>query len=80
MIKEYSSKVDLLMSERKDAKEAVEAQHEALKQQQAHVNSYATLMPLALPAPPMPGQQTGGGYDGYGAQAGFTGQQYGGGY
>lgn len=82
-MKEYSSKVDLLMSERKEAKEAVEAAQDHMKQHQAQVNAYATLMPLALPAPVMPGSQPtgygdmGGGFaqPGYGqAAAGYTGQ------
>jgi hypothetical protein len=78
--------VDLLMSERKEAKEAEKGAVEAIKQQQAAANSYAMLMPLALPAPgqgggpelgyaPHPGI---GGVPppGYGPAAGFTGQPY----
>lgn len=79
-LKEQSMKIDLLMSERKEAKEAVEAQVNHLQQQEAQRNAYATLMPLALPAPPpMPGQPPmGGGYDmggGYaqGPYGGYTG-------
>lgn len=79
VIKEYTSKVDLLMSERKEAKEAVEAHHEAVKQQQASINAYATLMPLALPAPGQPGvdPNAGGGFGGPAAGT-FTGGGYGG--
>ncbi|KIY97205.1 hypothetical protein MNEG_10758 [Monoraphidium neglectum] len=86
VIKEYTGKVDLLMSERKEAKEAEKGAVEAIKQQQAAANSYAMLMPLALPAPgqgggpelgyaPHPGI---GGVPppGYGPAAGFTGQPY----
>jgi hypothetical protein len=57
VIREYTGKVDLLMSERKEAKEAEKGAVDAMKQQQAAANSYAMLMPLALPAP---GQGGGG--------------------
>jgi len=92
MLKEYTGKVDLLMSERKEAREVIESQVDAIKQQEAARNSYQMLMPLALPAPAMPGGQPGyGGMPdpsqfggappaGYGAAAGFTGQPGYGGY
>ena len=50
-MKEYTGKVDQLMSERKEVKEAEKGAAEAFKQQQAAVNSYAMLMPLALTGP-----------------------------
>jgi clathrin heavy chain len=91
MLKEYTGKVDLLMSERKEAKEVIDAQVDAIKQQEAARNSYQMLMPLALPAPGIPGgqpgfggmpdpsQQFGGAPPGaYGAAAGYTGAGYGG--
>lgn len=76
------------MSERKDAKEAEKGAAEAAKQQQAAANSYAMLMPLALPAPAAAGMQQPG--DAYGAPppgmmggppppgygGGFAGQPY----
>ena len=92
MLKEYTGKVDLLMSERKEAREVIESQVDAIKQQEAARNSYQMLMPLALPAPAIPGGQPGyGGMPdpsqfgggppaGYGAAAGFTGQPGYGGY
>lgn len=63
-LREYTGKVDLLMSERKDAKEASEATQAKEREQEAARNAYATLMPLALPAPPVMNQPTG--YDAYG--------------
>lgn len=70
------------MSERKEAKEAVQAQADQLKQAQAQANSFQMLMPLALPAPGQPGM---GPSDGgfvppgavpgvFGPAAGYTGQ------
>ncbi|KAI8476142.1 MAG: vesicle coat protein clathrin, heavy chain [Monoraphidium minutum] len=82
VVKEYTGKVDLLMGERKEAKEAEKGNAEAFKQQQAAANSYAMLMPLALPAPggppqpPMPDAGYGAPPPGYGPGAGFTGQHY----
>eukprot|EP00879_Flechtneria_rotunda_P029003 GHRR01031254.1.p1 GENE.GHRR01031254.1~~GHRR01031254.1.p1 ORF type:complete len:215 (-),score=82.30 GHRR01031254.1:235-879(-) len=82
-VKEFTGKVDLLMSERKEAKEAVQQQADTFKQAQAQANSFQMLMPLALPAPAMPGMGPAGmpdggfaaGPPGYGpAAAGFTGQ------
>eukprot|EP00775_Hariotina_reticulata_P002627 gene2627-2928_t len=82
-VKEYSGKVDLLMGERKEAKEAVQAQADTLKQAQAQANSFQMLMPLALPAPQQPGMMpSDAGFGGmpapsmYGAAAGYTGQGY----
>jgi hypothetical protein len=79
--------VDLLMSERKEAKEAVQAQADSMKQAQAQANSFQMLMPLALPAPAADPAAAAAGYGMHpgamhpGAAAGFTGQPgYGGGY
>jgi hypothetical protein len=81
--------VDLLMSERKEAKEAVQAQADSMKHAQAQANSFQMLMPLALPAPAADPAAAAAGYGmhpggvpAYGAAAaGFTGQPgYGGGY
>lgn len=80
--------VELLMSERKEAKEAVQAQADTMKQAQAQANSFQMLMPLALPAPAAdPAAAAAAGYGMHpaagfgGAAAGFTGQPgYGGGY
>lgn len=69
VVKEYTGKVDLLMSERRDAKDAEKGAVDAVRQQQAAANSYAMLMPLALPAP-------GYGMAPPGAGGGFTGQPY----
>lgn len=79
-VKEYSGKVDLLMSERKEAKEAVQAQGDAFKAAQAQANSFQMLMPLALPAPDAAAAY--GAPPGYGVPpaAGFTGQPGYGGY
>ncbi|KAF6255267.1 clathrin heavy chain [Scenedesmus sp. NREL 46B-D3] len=88
-VKEFSGKVELLMSERKEAKEAVQAQADSMKQAQAQANSFQMLMPLALPAPAADpaaaaagyGMHPGGGPAYGGAAAGFTGQPgFGGGY
>lgn len=80
-VKEYTGKVDLLMGERKEAKEMVQAQADTMKAAQAQANSFQMLMPLALPAPDAAGY---GGMPapGYGAPpaAGFTGQPGYGGY
>jgi hypothetical protein len=77
-----AGKVDLLMGERKEAKEAVQAQADTLKQAQAQANSFQMLMPLALPAPQQPGMMPSDAGFGmpapgmYGAAAGYTGQGY----
>jgi clathrin heavy chain len=66
MLREYTSKVDTLMAERKEAREAVEQAAHGHKAAQAAV---AAMMPLALPAapgqgggPPGPGPYGGGGF------------------
>lgn len=53
VVKEYTGKVDLLMSERKEHQQAAENQVKEQQQAEAQRNAYATLMPLALPAPNM---------------------------
>lgn len=85
-VKEYTGKVDLLMSERKEAKEAVQAQQDTMQKAQAQANSFQMLMPLALPAPQaVPGMSADGSFGGappagYGPAAGFTGHAGYGGY
>lgn len=84
-VKEYTGKVDLLMSERKEAKEAVQAQQDTMQKAQAQANSFQMLMPLALPAPAVPGMTPDGSFGGappagYGPAAGFTGHPGYGGY
>ena len=66
-LREYTSKVDLLVSERKDAQQAEMSDEAAKKQQEAQSNAYLSLMPLALPAPPVAGDAGFGGGAGYGA-------------
>eukprot|EP00884_Botryococcus_braunii_P006634 jgi/Botrbrau1/15972/Bobra.0294s0010.1 len=57
-LKDYSGKVDLLMKERKEALQA-KVQDEASKQQlEAQANAHLSLMPLALPAPPVGGSDS----------------------
>ncbi|GLI67875.1 hypothetical protein VaNZ11_012164 [Volvox africanus] len=63
MLKEYVGKVDLLMSERKEQQKEKEEAQQAQRHQEAQRNAYATLLPLALPAPNMVGPGgPGGGY------------------
>ncbi|KAK9810517.1 hypothetical protein WJX72_012055 [[Myrmecia] bisecta] len=66
-MREYTSKVDLLMTERKEAQEKAVDAEAAQKQQEAQSNAYLSLMPLALPAPPLAGEP---GYSGYAAGTG----------
>ena len=71
-----SVQMDILMRERKEAQEAAANSESSKKGQEAQSNAYLNLMPLALPAPPLPGQQSdgfgnGGSYPG----GGFGGQQ-----
>lgn len=54
-VREYTGKVDDLLSERKEHQQAKEAAVKEQQQQEAARNAYATLMPLALPAPPSHG-------------------------
>ena len=68
-LKEYTGKVDLLYTERKERQSAAVDEESAKKQQEAQSNAYLQLMPLALPAPPVAGGPGGGGFGG--APAGF---------
>ncbi|CAI6011217.1 unnamed protein product [Closterium sp. NIES-65] len=60
-VREYSSKVDELVKDKEAAKKEVEKKAKEEKEVIAQANMYQTLMPLALPAPPMPGQGMDGG-------------------
>lgn len=70
-LKEYTGKVDLLYTERKERQSAAVDEESAKKQQEAQSNAYLQLMPLALPAPPVAGPP-GGGFGGA-APTGFGG-------
>ncbi|XVF05761.1 hypothetical protein REPUB_Repub05bG0200200 [Reevesia pubescens] len=54
-IREYTGKVDELMKDKIEAMNEVKAKQEEEKDMVAQQNMYAQLLPLALPAPPMPG-------------------------
>lgn len=54
-MKEYSGKVDMLVSERKQAQESAKQEEKTAREQEQERNAYAQLMPLALP--PVPGMQ-----------------------
>lgn len=74
MLKEYVGKVDMLMSERKEQQKEKEQAQQAQRHQEAQRNAYATLMPLALPAPNMTGPGgPGGGYGDHHGAAGAGG-------
>ncbi|CAM8970976.1 unnamed protein product [Rhodiola kirilowii] len=60
-IREYTGKVDELVKDKMEAQKEVKAKKEEEKEVIAQQNMYAQLLPLALPAPPMPGMG-GGGY------------------
>ena len=47
--------VDLLITERKEAQQAAQSDESTKRQKEADNNAYLSLMPLALPAPPMGG-------------------------
>ena len=47
--------VDLLIRERKEAQEAAQTDETTKRQKEADNNAYLSLMPLALPAPPVGG-------------------------
>ena len=66
--------MDVLMRERKEAQEAAADSETSKKGQEAQANAYLNLMPLALPAPPLPGQQS----DSYGNGGAFGGGGFGG--
>ncbi|KZV21086.1 clathrin heavy chain 1-like [Dorcoceras hygrometricum] len=59
-IREYTGKVDELIKDKIEAMKEVKAKEEEEKDVIMQQNLYAQLLPLALPAPPMPGM--GGGY------------------
>ena len=47
--------VDLLITERKEAQQAAQSDESTKRQKEADNNAYLSLMPLALPAPPVGG-------------------------
>ncbi|GAB2274517.1 Clathrin heavy chain [Dionaea muscipula] len=55
LIREYTGKVDELIKGKIEALNEVKAKEREEKDLVAHQNMYAQLLPLALPAPPMPG-------------------------
>ncbi|XP_054819083.1 clathrin heavy chain 1-like [Prosopis cineraria] len=59
-IREYASKVDELIKDKIEAQNEEKAKEKEEKETIAQQNMYAQLLPLALPAPPMPGM--GGGF------------------
>ncbi|OIW04377.1 hypothetical protein TanjilG_32569 [Lupinus angustifolius] len=59
-IREYTGKVDDLIKDKIEAQKEEKAKEKEEKDVIAQQNMYAQLLPLALPAPPMPGM--GGGY------------------
>ncbi|GAU18113.1 hypothetical protein TSUD_248140 [Trifolium subterraneum] len=62
-IREYTGKVDELVKDRIEAQNEVKSKEKEEKDVVAQQNMYAQLLPLALPAPPMPGMG-GPGYGG----------------
>uniref|UniRef100_A0A803M3V8 Clathrin heavy chain n=1 Tax=Chenopodium quinoa TaxID=63459 RepID=A0A803M3V8_CHEQI len=65
-IREYTGKVDELIKDKIEAQKEVKAKEQDEKDVIAQQNMYAQLLPLALPAPPMPGSVPMGGMGGYG--------------
>uniref|UniRef100_A0A803KRG1 Clathrin heavy chain n=1 Tax=Chenopodium quinoa TaxID=63459 RepID=A0A803KRG1_CHEQI len=65
-IREYTGKVDELIKAKLEAQKEVKAKEEEEKDMVAQQNMYAQLLPLALPAPPMPGMGGGAMGGGYG--------------
>ncbi|KAK8629636.1 hypothetical protein V6N13_078469 [Hibiscus sabdariffa] len=64
-IREYTGKVDELIKDKIEAQKEVKAKEQEEKEVIAQQNMYAQLLPLALPAPPMPGMggpMMGGGF------------------
>ncbi|GAU36984.1 hypothetical protein TSUD_150200 [Trifolium subterraneum] len=59
-IREYTGKVDELVKHKIESQNEVKAKEQEEKEVIAQQNMYAQLLPLALPAPPMPGM--GGGF------------------
>ena len=60
VVREYTGKVDGLLIEKKEDRQAKEEEAKKVQAVEATRNAYATLMPLALPAPPLPGQHDNG--------------------
>ncbi|KAJ8446184.1 hypothetical protein Cgig2_015955 [Carnegiea gigantea] len=58
-IREYTGKVDELIKDKLEAQNEVKAKEAEEKEKVAQQNMYAQLLPLALPAPPMPGMGSG---------------------
>ncbi|KOM39603.1 hypothetical protein LR48_Vigan03g298500 [Vigna angularis] len=54
-IREYTGKVDELVKDKIEAQNQVKAKEQEEKEVIAQQNMYSQLLPLALPAPPMPG-------------------------
>ncbi|CAI0415749.1 unnamed protein product [Linum tenue] len=71
-IREYTGKVDELVKDKLEAQKEVKAKEQEEKDVIAQQNMYAQLLPLALPAPPMPGM------GGPGMPGGFVPPQMGG--
>ncbi|CAI9762259.1 unnamed protein product [Fraxinus pennsylvanica] len=67
-IREYMGKVDELIKDKIDALNEVKAKENEEKDVMKQQNMYAQLLPLALPAPPMPGMGGGGMGGGFAAQ------------
>ncbi|XP_022887146.1 clathrin heavy chain 1-like [Olea europaea var. sylvestris] len=67
-IREYTGKVDELIKDKIDALNEVKAKENEEKDVIKQQNMYAQLLPLALPAPPMPGMGVGGMGGGFTAQ------------
>ncbi|XP_078181604.1 clathrin heavy chain 1 isoform X1 [Carex rostrata] len=65
-IREYSGKVDDLIKEKIEAQKEVKAKEQEEKDMVAQQNMYAQLLPLALPAPPVPGMAGPSGMPGMG--------------
>eukprot|EP00475_Leptophrys_vorax_P034731 TRINITY_DN56473_c0_g1_i1.p1 TRINITY_DN56473_c0_g1~~TRINITY_DN56473_c0_g1_i1.p1 ORF type:complete len:919 (-),score=143.56 TRINITY_DN56473_c0_g1_i1:348-3104(-) len=59
-LREYSTKVDELIKDKEAAKKESDKKAKEEKEVIAQANMYQTLMPLALPAPPVPGGMDGG--------------------
>jgi clathrin heavy chain len=70
VVHEYTGKVDQLMSERKEQEKEKISAVQQQREQEAQRNAYATLLPLALPAPPLHSQHAPTGGHHYGNQAG----------
>lgn len=78
-LRDYTSKVDMLLHERKEAQEAKKSEEEVKKQQEQAANAYLHLNSyLALPAPGTDPAMGGGGYGqpAYGAIPGAGFQQF----